>query len=131
MFSKIYDAYFHQAPVNSILSFEADGDGNIDLLLGGNEYQAEPVTGRYDASYGLVLKGNWKGNFIPLDYRETGFILDGDVKHLKTLNPGNKQKLIIAAINDEKIKCFYCKTPLIGQLYYVAYFYYTNYKTLN
>jgi enediyne biosynthesis protein E4 len=97
------------APVNAILPFDADGDGNIDLVIAGNEYQAEPVTGRYDASYGLLLKGNGKGNFIPFDYQETGFILDGDVKDLKTLSLGNKQKLIIAAINNEKIKCFVVK----------------------
>ncbi len=94
------------APVNAILPYDADGDGNIDLIIAGNEYQVEAVTGRYDASYGLVLKGNGKGNFIPVDIMKSGFIIDGDVKDFKTINLKNKRKLIIAAINDEKLKCF-------------------------
>ena len=36
------------------------------LLLAGNEYQAEVMTGRYDASYGCFLKGSGKKNFTPL-----------------------------------------------------------------
>ena len=58
------------SPINTVLPLDVDGDGNIDLIVAGNEYQAEPVTGRYDASYGLVLKGNGKGNFKPFDYRK-------------------------------------------------------------
>ena len=49
------------APVNSIVAEDIDGDGNIDLIIAGNEYQAAAGTGRYDASYGLVLKGKRKG----------------------------------------------------------------------
>src|SRR5690606_11409335 len=33
-------------------------DGNMDLLLGGNLFQAKPEVGKYDASYGEVLLGN-------------------------------------------------------------------------
>ncbi|MEO6455333.1 MAG: hypothetical protein ABIN97_14730, partial [Ginsengibacter sp.] len=74
--------------------------------LAGNEYQVEATTGRYDASYGLVLIGNGKGTFSPLNFSETGFNLDGDVKDLKRININNNQQLIIAAINDGTIKCF-------------------------
>jgi enediyne biosynthesis protein E4 len=94
------------APVNAILPYDIDGDGNIDLIIAGNEYQAEAVTGRYDASYGLVLKGNGKGNFTAVDIIKSGFIIDGDVKVLKSINLGNKEELIIAAINDNNLKCF-------------------------
>lgn len=97
------------APVNTILPYDIDQDGNIDLLVAGNEYQTEAVTGRYDASYGLVLKGNGKGSFVPVNIVKSGFILDGDVKDLKTININNRQQLIIAAINDEKVKCFKAK----------------------
>jgi len=49
------------APVNSILCNDFDNDGHLDLLLAGNEYQVEVMIGRYDASYGLLLRGNGKG----------------------------------------------------------------------
>ena len=94
------------APVNAILPYDADNDGNLDLIIAGNEYQVEAMTGRYDASYGLVLKGNGKGNFIPVDIVKSGFIIDGDVKDLKEISLKNKEQLIIAAVNDGKMKCF-------------------------
>ena len=103
------------APVNAILSYDIDGDGNIDLIITGNEYQTEAVTGRYDASYGLVLKGNGKarlndkvgqGNFTPVDIMKSGFIIDGDVKDLKSVSLDNKEQLIIVTINDNNVKCF-------------------------
>jgi len=97
------------APANAIIANDIDGDGNVDLMIAGNEYQAEVSTGRYDASYGLVLKGDGKGNFTPLDMVKTGFILDGDVKDLKRININNNGKLIIAAINNERLKCFIIK----------------------
>ena len=46
------------APVNAIVCNDLDGDGIKDILLAGNEYQTEVMTGRYDASYGCFLKGD-------------------------------------------------------------------------
>jgi hypothetical protein len=45
------------APVNAIICADMDGDGIKDILLAGNEYQTEVMTGRYDASCSF-LKGN-------------------------------------------------------------------------
>jgi hypothetical protein len=46
------------APVNTIVCTDMNGDGIKDILLAGNEYQTEVMTGRYDASYGCFLKGS-------------------------------------------------------------------------
>jgi hypothetical protein len=94
------------APVNAILATDLDGDGNVDLVLAGNEYQSAPGRGRYDASYGLVLKGNGRGDFTPVDPAKSGLILDGDVKDLKMLSTGKGQRLLLAAVNDEPLRCF-------------------------
>ena len=93
------------APVNAIIAEDMDKDGNIDILLAGNEYQGEAVAGRYDASYGLLLKGNGKGGFMKVDAVKSGFIIDGDVKGMITIQT-KKNKMIIAAVNDEPLKCF-------------------------
>ena len=85
---------------------DIDADGNIDLILAGNEYQTASATGRYDASYGLVLKGNGKGSFTPVNFIQSGFIIDGDVKDMKLVNIKNKGKLLIAAPNDSQLKIF-------------------------
>jgi hypothetical protein len=97
------------APVNAIVCTDADGDGNIDLLLAGNEYQTEIMTGRYDASYGLLLKGDGKGHFNPVSPASSGLIIDGDVKDLKLIFTGKKEKILLAAINDNKLKALKIK----------------------
>jgi hypothetical protein len=94
------------SPVNSIVADDINGDGNVDLIVAGNEYQMALSTGRYDASYGLALMGNGKGNFTPLNMFNSGLIIDGDVKDMKLLHTENRGKLLIATPNDSKLKTF-------------------------
>jgi hypothetical protein len=94
------------APVNAIIAHDLDGDGKLDLLLAGNEYQAEVMAGRYDASYGLLLKGKGDGNFLPVTPVNAGFFIKGDVKDLKLIKNGKGDDLILAAINDEQMRLF-------------------------
>jgi hypothetical protein len=82
-----------------------DGDGILDLILAGNEYQTSVPAGRNDASYGLFLKGDGKGNFNPVWPPSSGLILDGDVKDLKLISVAGKE-ILLAGVNDEKIKAF-------------------------
>ncbi|MEO7366891.1 MAG: VCBS repeat-containing protein, partial [Gemmatimonadaceae bacterium] len=51
------------APVYAILADDFDGDHKTDLLLAGNFYGVTPVRGRYDASYGVLLHGDGRGQF--------------------------------------------------------------------
>ena len=94
------------APVNAILPHDLDGDGKLDLLLAGNEYQAEVMTGRYDASYGLLLKGNGKGNFLPITHIDDGVFIKGDVKDMKLIKNGKGDNLILVGINDDRMRVF-------------------------
>ena len=94
------------APINSIVAQDVDDNGTTDLILAGNEYQTAAVTGRYDASYGLLLKGNGKGLFTPVGSTGSGLIIDGDVKDLKIISKINNKKIVIAAPNNEKLKIF-------------------------
>jgi len=93
------------APVNAIINTDVNGDGKDDLILAGNEYQTSVSAGRYDASYGLLMYGNGKGNFAPVPPVTRGLIIDGDVKDLKMIT-ANKKRLLLTAINDAKMKAF-------------------------
>lgn len=93
------------APVNAMVFTDVDGDGNKDIILAGNEYQANVMPGRYDASYGLLLTGNGKGTFTAVPPARSGLIIDGDVKDLKLISVG-KQKILLATVNDQKMKAF-------------------------
>ena len=94
------------APINSIVASDVDGDGNIDLIIAGNEYQQEITTGRYDASYGLLLKGGGKGTFTPVNYVKSGLFINGDVKDMKMLSLKNKRNILLAAVNNSYLQAF-------------------------
>jgi hypothetical protein len=94
------------APVNAMLVDDFDNDGYKDILLAGNEYQTEVMTGRYDASYGLFLKGNGKKEFIPVSPVKSGFIVKGDVKDMALLQLSNGEKVILAAVNNDSLRAF-------------------------
>jgi enediyne biosynthesis protein E4 len=93
------------APVNAICCFDINGDGQKDILLAGNEYQTEPITGRYDASYGCLLTGSKQKIFTAVSLQQSGFGVSGDVKDLKVIK-NNSVSYVIAATNNAPIKIF-------------------------
>jgi len=94
------------APVNAIICNDLDSDGNKDILLAGNEYQAEVMRGRYDASYGCYLRGNGRNEFTAVAPAESGFIVDGDVKDMKVITMPDKTKRILVAVNNDSLRVF-------------------------
>jgi hypothetical protein len=100
------------APVNAIVCMDVDGDGNMDILLGGNEYQAAVTTGRYDASYGVLLKGDGHGGFEAVGPGKSGLILDGDVKDMKVVNVAGG-RVLLAAVNDGPMQAFRLKKTYV------------------
>ena len=97
------------SPVNSIVCTDVDGDQKLDIIMAGNEYQAEVMTGMYDASYGQLLKGDGKGTFKAISPLQSGLIIDGDVKDMKIISSPSKERLLLVAINNEKMKVFKLK----------------------
>lgn len=92
------------APVNAIVCDDLDGDGVLDLLLAGNEYQTDVMTGRYDASYGCFLKGIAHKNFLAIPPARSGFIVRGDVKDMALLSRAGGQKMVVVAVNNDSLK---------------------------
>ena len=92
--------------VSGITSTDVNGDGNLDLILGGNNFEFKPQFSRMDASYGNVLLGDGKLNFTWQNYDQSGFVVKNEIKHLKTFRDKNGKTFIIAAINNEKPKIF-------------------------
>jgi len=77
--------YAQISALNGMVSGDVDGDGNKDIIIGGNFYPMRVQLGPLDASSGLVLKGDGKGEFTPLPYQQTGLFLNGDVRNLVKL----------------------------------------------
>jgi len=88
-------------PVYGTLAHDFDGDGKMDLLLGGNFYGVTPVYGRYDAGYGLFLRGAGDGTFSPVDMARSGVAIDGEVRDLKLVRgPVGRRSVAVARNND-------------------------------
>lgn len=98
------------APVNTVICEDLDNDGVKDLLLAGNEYQSEVMTGRYDASYGLFLRGSSKKNFEPVPPAQSGFIVNGEVKDLELVRLSNGTRVLLAAVNNDSMRVFRINT---------------------
>ena len=93
------------APINSIAYEDINKDGFLDLILAGNNFQAEVETTRADAGIGFVLLGDGNGDFSYQSHLESGFFVNTNVRHMAILNNGNK-KLIIVANNNDSHKLF-------------------------
>jgi len=74
------------SPVFTINALDYDKDGKLDLLLCGNINQARLRFGKYDASYGVLLKGNGSGDFDYVPQWKSGFRLWGDVRSVLQVN---------------------------------------------
>jgi len=94
------------SPINSIICDDVDGDGNMDLIMAGNEYQTDVMTGRYDASYGWFLKGSKDKNFQVVPPIRSGFIVDGDVKDMELFALPNHEKILLIAANNDSLRVF-------------------------
>jgi hypothetical protein len=99
------------APVYGMKSEDLDGDGNLDLLLVGNDYGMEPYSGRHDAFNGLCLMGDGQGKFRSLSPGASGFFVKGDAKGLATIHTA-KEDLLIATQNQDSLLVFSKKTFL-------------------
>lgn len=73
-------------PVFTSSGFDADGDGNTDLLFFGNIHHARLRLGNMDAGMGLMLKGNGDLTFKALKPEQTGLWLKGDIRSSAVIN---------------------------------------------
>jgi hypothetical protein len=88
------------APVKALIVQDVDGDGNLDVVLAGNLFDAEPNTPRADAGDGLWLRGDGKGHFTPVSSRESGFLAPMDATGLALLQTPAGRAVVVANAGD-------------------------------
>jgi hypothetical protein len=97
--------------LNGMVAEDFDGDGNLDLVINGNDYGTDVATGRYDALNGLFLKGDGKGGFTPETILQSGIYIPGDGKSLVGLRGAGGHYLLAAGQHRGDLKIFETRAP--------------------
>lgn len=92
------------SPIFTITELDYDKDGKSDLLLCGNINHARLRFGKSDANYGMLMKGDGKGNFSYISQQQSGFHIRGDVRSVIHLN-----NTLLFGINQEPVKAYKLK----------------------
>jgi hypothetical protein len=90
------------APIFAFATGDFNQDKRLDILAVGNWYDVQPSLGRYDASHGVYLQGDGKGNFKWVAPARSGFIVTGEGRDVKVLKNGN----ILVARNNAAVQVF-------------------------
>ena len=91
------------APVRASLASDLDGDGRVDLLIGGNFHGVPPLIGRYDASYSVLLRGDGTGRFAAVDHADGAPPIDGQIRKLALARGPGGRRLVLVARNDDRM----------------------------
>ena len=91
--------------INDMVSGDFNNDGQLDFIAVGNLYVSEVETPRNDAFYGLLLAGNGKGDFMPVDYEKSGIYIPNDARAASLLKRGN-QEIVLIANNNGPLQLF-------------------------
>ena len=92
--------------LNGMIADDFDGDGNLDILMNGNDFGIEISIGRSDALNGLLLKGDGKGGFSPMSILKSGIYIPGNGKALVKLVSANGKYLVASSQNHGALQLF-------------------------
>ncbi len=92
-------------PTYAIWVEDFDGDGTPDIMLGGNLYGVKPEVGRYDASYGTVLRGLGNFQYKALPSWQSGISISGQIRDFAPIIIAGKRSLLVG-MNDETIRLY-------------------------
>jgi hypothetical protein len=92
------------APIKKVLAEDFNGDGNLDLLLVGNDHSFDVSTGYYDSNRGVVLLGKGKRSFEVLPSAKSGLGLRGQVDALAYFKGENP--LVVLGVNRKEVEVF-------------------------
>ena len=95
--------------IHAIESLDVNNDGNLDIIIAGNDYDLKPQFSRLDANFGLVLINEGNGHFKVETSEKTGLFFKGQVRDLKILQSRNGKKYLLVGINNEKPKLYNLK----------------------
>ena len=88
------------APVYAMTATDINDDGNIDLVLAGNNSFTRIKFGNYRANHGAILLGDGKNDFTYMPQYKSGLNINGNVKSMETINTENNSYVLFGINND-------------------------------
>jgi hypothetical protein len=92
-----------EAQMSKIFTFQVtdvNRDNRPDVIIGGNLYGVSTYQGRYDAFCGLVLLNEGDNIWRSLLPHQSGWLTEGEVRDIKPITIGGKQRWLVARNND-------------------------------
>ena len=87
------------SPVYAMSLVDYNRDGNMDVILSGNQSSIRIRMGVIDANFGQLLEGDGKGNFKYVSQSKSGLSIIGDIKSLQILTAAGKEYLLVGTNN--------------------------------
>jgi hypothetical protein len=83
-------------------------DNNTAFIVAGNLYGSEVETPRNDASIGLVLLSDSKGEMKVVPPAESTLLIKGEVKAIRKIKLASGNDALLFAINSDSLKLIEC-----------------------
>lgn len=93
------------APIMDFVTYDFTGDGNLDVLAGGNYFGTKPYHGRLDSFSGALIKSD---NTVTLGYKLGLDLAQKSVRHLNIIAIHDK-KFLLVTFNNEKAQVYSLK----------------------
>ena len=87
--------------INDMIIDDVDNDGIKDILVCGNSNDPAVMTGVYDATSALFLKGTGKGNYAAVSPAENGLTIKGESRKMIYLKEKGKATVIFLKNSDD------------------------------
>lgn len=94
------------SPIQSIISRDFNNDEKEDILIGENFFGSDNKQGRYDAGYGLLLRGDGTGHFEAESIADSGFIVRGEARDIHVIRGEGFDPIVIIARNDAPLQLY-------------------------
>ena len=94
------------APIYGITTGDFNGDGNLDVVMGGNFTGSRVKYGHYDALKGVCLFGDGKGNFEFIDVDKSGLKVNGEIRDIDSFVNYKGEKTLLFSRNNDAPQLF-------------------------
>ena len=95
------------APAFGICAKDFNGDSSIDLFIAQNDFSIPTRYSRYDSGRGLLLAGDGKGNFKPLNSKQCGIMIYGEQRGIVASDFNGDKKLDLVVSQRDAITKLY------------------------